>query len=77
MADKMAAVQGKVKAFVELTKELLDCASDWLDGDGEIKRRSIGRRNMMTRLLWPASARQLVLQGYRCISSVYISFQVL
>ena len=46
----MAAVQGKVTAIVGLTKELLDGASDSLDGDREIKRRLIGRRNMMTRL---------------------------
>ena len=46
----MAAVQGKVTAFVGLTKESLDGASDSLDGDREIKRRLIGRRNMMTRL---------------------------
>ena len=50
MADKMAAVQGKVTAFVGLTKESLDGASDLLDGDREIKRRLIGRRNMMIRL---------------------------
>ena len=50
MADKMAAVQGKVTAFIGLTKESLDGASDSLDGDREIKRRLIGRRNMMTRL---------------------------
>ena len=29
----MAAVQGKVTAFVGLTKESLDVASDSLDGD--------------------------------------------
>ena len=46
----MAAVQGKVIAFIGLTKELLDGASDSLDGDREIKRRLIGRHNMMTRL---------------------------
>ena len=46
----MAAVQVKVTAFVGLTKESLDGASDSLDGDREIKRRLIGRRNMMTRL---------------------------
>ena len=46
----MAAVQGKVTAFVGLTKESLDGASDLLDSDREIKRRLIGRRNMMTRL---------------------------
>ena len=46
----MAAVQGKVTAFVGLTKEWLDGASDSLDGDREIKRSLIGRRNMMTRL---------------------------
>ena len=46
----MAAVQDKVTAFVRLTKESLDSASDSLDGDREIKRRFIGRRNMMTRL---------------------------
>ena len=54
MADKMAAVQAKVIAyrivFVGLTKESLDGASDLLDGDREIKRRLIGRRNMMARL---------------------------
>ena len=42
----MAAVQGKVTAFTGLTKESLDGASDSLDGDREIKRRLIGRRNM-------------------------------
>ena len=46
----MAAVQGKVTAFVGLTNESLDGASDPLDGDREIKRRLIGRRNMMTKL---------------------------
>ena len=46
----MAAVQGKVTAFVGLTKESLDGASDSLDGDREIKRRLIARRNMMTML---------------------------
>ena len=71
----MAAVQGKVTAFIGLTKESLDRASDSLDDDREIKRRLIGRHNMMTRL-W-STARQLLLQGYGCISSVYISFQVL
>ena len=50
MAGKMAAVQGKVTAFVVITKESLDGASDSLDGDREIKRRLIGKRNMMTRL---------------------------
>ena len=35
MADKMAAVQGKVTAFIGLTKESLDGASDSLDGDSE------------------------------------------
>ena len=50
MAEKMAAVQGKVTAFVGLTKESLDGVSDSLDGAREIKRRLIGRRNMMTRL---------------------------
>ena len=50
MADKMAAVQGRVTAFVGLTKESLDGASDTLDGDREIKQRLIGRRNMLTRL---------------------------
>ena len=29
----------------------------------------------MTRLSWTVSARQLLLQGYGCISSVYISFK--
>ena len=46
----MAAVQGKVTAFIGLTKESLDGASDSLDGDREIKRHLIGRRNMTTRL---------------------------
>ena len=50
MANKMAAVQGKVTAFIGLTKESLDGSSDSLDGDREIKRRLIGRQNMMTRL---------------------------
>ena len=45
----MAAVQGKVTAFIGLTKESLDGASDSLDGDREIKRCLIGRLNMMTR----------------------------
>ena len=34
----MATVQGKVIAFIGLTKESLDGASDQLDGDREIKR---------------------------------------
>ena len=46
----MASVQGKVTAFIGLTKESLDGASDSLDGDRKIKRRLIGRHNMMTRL---------------------------
>ena len=46
----MTAVQGKVAALIVLTKESLDGASDSLDGDREIKRRLIGRHNMMTRL---------------------------
>ena len=46
----MAAVQGNVTAFIGLTKESLDGASDSLDGDREIKRRLIGRHNMITRL---------------------------
>ena len=46
----MAAVQGKVTAFIGLTKESLDGAIDSLDGDREIKRRLIGRHNTMTRL---------------------------
>ena len=50
MAEKMAAVQGKVIAFIELRKESLDGASDSLDGDREIRRRLIGRHNMITRL---------------------------
>ena len=50
MADKLAPVQGKVTAFIWLTKETLDGASDSLDGDRKIKRRLIGRHNMMTRL---------------------------
>ena len=50
MADKRAAVQGKVTAFIGLTKESLDGASDSLDGDREIKLCLIGRHNMMSRL---------------------------
>ena len=46
----MAAVQGKVTAFIRLRKESLDVASDSLHGDRKIKRRLIGRHNMMTRL---------------------------
>ena len=46
----MAAVQGKVIAFIGLTNEFLDDASDSLDGDREIKQRLIDRHNMMTRL---------------------------
>ena len=52
----MAAVQGKVIAFVGLTKESLDGASDSLDGDREIKRRLIGGCNIIT------SCRQLLVQ---------------
>ena len=51
MVDKMAAVQSKITAyrmvFLGLIKESLDGASDSLDGDREIKRRLIGRRNMI------------------------------
>ena len=43
-------MQGKVTAFIGLTKESLDGASAALDGDREIKRRLIGRHNIMTRL---------------------------
>ena len=50
MADKMAAVQGKVTAIIGLTKESLDDARDSLDGERAIKRRLIGRHNIMTRL---------------------------
>ena len=46
----MAAVQCNVTAFIGLTKESLDGAIDSLDGDREIKRRLIGRHNMMARL---------------------------
>ena len=46
----MAAVRGKVTAFIGLTKESLDGASDSLDGDRVIKRRLIVRHNTMTRL---------------------------
>ena len=63
----------RITNSLELTKESLDGASDSLDGDSEIKLRLIVRRNMMTRLSGTASARQLLLQGYGCISSVYIS----
>ena len=75
MADKMVNVQSKVTAFVGLTKESLDGASDSLDDDREIKRRFIGSRKMMTRLSRTASV-QLLLQGYGCSSSVYISFYI-
>ena len=50
MTDKMAAAQGNITAFIGLTKESLDGASDSLDGDRDTKRRLIGRHNMMTRL---------------------------
>ena len=50
MAEKLAAVQGKVIAFIGLTKASLDGASDSVDGDREIKRRLIGRHYRMTRL---------------------------
>ena len=40
----MAVVQGKVTAFIGLTKESLDGTSESLDGDREIKRRLIGRQ---------------------------------
>ena len=46
----MAAVQGKIIAFIGLTKESQDGVSDSLDCDREIKRRLIGRHNTMTRL---------------------------
>ena len=46
----MATVQGKITAFIGLAKESLDGTSDSQDGDREIKRRLIGRHNMMTRL---------------------------
>ena len=46
----MPPVLGKVTAFIGLTKESLDGASDSLDGNREIKRRLIDRHNMMTRL---------------------------
>ena len=66
----MAAVHGKVTAFVGLTKEKFDGTSNSLDGNREINRRLIDRLIMMTRLSRTASARQLLLQGYGCISSV-------
>ena len=50
MANKMVAVQVKVTAFIGLSKESLDGAIDLLDGDREIKRRLIGRQNIITRL---------------------------
>ena len=46
----MAAVQGKVTAFIGLRKETLDGVSDSVDGVREIKPRLIGRHDMMTRL---------------------------
>ena len=46
----MSVVQGKVTAFIGLTKETLDGDSDLLDEGREIKRRLIDRHNMMTRL---------------------------
>ena len=42
----------------------IDGTSDFLDVDREIKRRLIDNRNMITRLSWTASSRQLLLQGY-------------
>ena len=42
--------QVKVTVFIWLTKESLDGVSNSQDGDREIKRRLIGRHNMMTRL---------------------------
>ena len=50
IADKIPAVQGKVTAFIGLTKESLDGASDSLGSDREIKRRLNDRHNMVTRL---------------------------
>ena len=50
MADVHCKVTAYRIVFVELTNELTDGASDSLDGDREIKRRLIGRRNMMRRL---------------------------
>ena len=46
----MAAVQGKVTAFIGLTKESVDGARESLDGDREVKRRLTGMHNMITRL---------------------------
>ena len=46
----MAAVHGKVTAFVGLTTGKIDGTSDSLDDDREINRRLIDKRNMMTRL---------------------------
>ena len=77
MADKMAAMQQQDNSIRRVNTRKIDGTSDSLDGDREIKRRLIDRRNIMTRLSLTASARQLLLQGYDCISSVYISFEVL
>ena len=63
---------------IGLTKESLDGASDSLDGDREIKRRLIGRRNMMTRLSRTASARlwlvsQAFLFHFKCYSILHFA----
>ena len=50
MADVLDKVTAYRIVFVGFTKESLDGESDSLDGDREIKRRLIGRCNMMTRL---------------------------
>ena len=71
----MAAVQGKVTSFIGLTKESLDGASDSLDGD--IKRRLIGQAQHDDMAVVNCFCKTTALQGYVCISSVYISFQVL
>ena len=62
-------------SICRVNKGKIDGTSDSRDGDTEIKRRLINRRKMMTRLSRTASATQLLLQGYGCISSVYISFR--
>ena len=46
----MAAVHGMVINIHRVNTGKIDGTSDSLDGDGEIKRCLIDRRNMMTRL---------------------------
>ena len=50
MAIKMAAVQGKVTAFIGLTKEKYIAQAIRYMATQEIKRRLIDRRNRLTKL---------------------------